>query len=69
MQGGNNRAKDGKTIKQFYTNINKALDEACPQEQPKPIDKNNPWWTPELQAERKALTKLYKTKCKRPTEV
>ena len=58
-----------KALDKFYTNINKALDEACPKEQPKVIDKNNPWWTPELQTERKALAKLYKTKCRHPTAV
>ena len=58
-----------KSLKTFYTNIDKSLDVACPKTTPKPTDKNNPWWNDDLQEERKKLAKLYKTKCRHPTEI
>ena len=53
-----------KALEKFYTNINKCLDAECPLSTPKLIDKNNPWWTPELEEKRTYVDKLYKKKMK-----
>ena len=37
-----------------------ALDKACPLTDAKIVDKNNPWWTDQLQDLRKSVTNLYK---------
>ena len=47
-------------VDKFYSNINKSLDVACPLGKTKIIDKNNPWWSPELTDKRKYVAKLYK---------
>ena len=56
------------SLKTFYTNIDKCLDKACPKEVQKSVDKNNPWWTPEINDMRKHLNKLYKKKNKHPSQ-
>ena len=44
----------------FLKHIKKALNKTCPEKPTKIRDKNNPWWTKELQADRRNLNKLYK---------
>ena len=51
----------------FYAIINEAMTEAIPKTKTKIIDKNNPWWTDELQAMRKRLNKLYRTSKRKPS--
>ena len=47
-----------KDLGKFYTNINKSLDAACPKTNAKTVDKNNPWWTKELQDKRSHMSKI-----------
>ena len=53
--------KNGKYLDKFYTNINKSLDAACPMSKAKTVDKNNPWWNPDLESKRNHLQKKKKT--------
>ena len=56
------------SLNTFYTNIDKCLDKACPKEMQKSVDKNNPWWNPEIDDMRRHLNKLYKKKNRHPTQ-
>ena len=49
-------------VNDFYNTIYAAMGQAIPKIKPKIIDNNNPWWTQELQNQRKKLNKLYKRK-------
>ena len=55
-------------VSKTYSALNRALDIACPKTLTKIIDKNNPWWTDKHHEARKQLSKLYKTKQKKPSE-
>ena len=44
------------------------MKQSIPKSQPKIIDKNNPWWTPQLQQQRKTVSKLYRTATRFPSE-
>ena len=68
-QNKTNESRLDQALEKFYSNINKALDVACPKQKKSNIDKNNPWWSDKLQNEWKELSKLYETQLKRPTEV
>ena len=52
-------------VADFYSRINKAMIKAIPKSQPRVVDNNNPWWTNELQAQRRKLDTLYKHKAKK----
>ena len=45
------------------------MKQSIPKSQPKIIDKNNPWWTPQLQQQRKTVSKLYRTATRFPSEI
>ena len=55
-------------VSKVYSTLNRALDLACPKTVTKIVDKNNPWWTDKHQEARKQLSKLYKTKQRKPSE-
>ena len=48
-----------KMVSKLNIGLTKALNKACPLTKPKMVDSNNAWWTPQLQAMRKNVSKLY----------
>ena len=44
------------------------MKKAIPKIKARIVDKNNPWWTDNLQAERKRINKLYRTSKRKPSE-
>ena len=38
--------------------LDKALDKSCPVTKARSVDRNNPWWTPQLRDMRHKITKL-----------
>ena len=50
-----------KLLTDYYKTIYQAMKQSIPRSQLKTIDKNNPWWTPQLQQQRKKVGKLYRT--------
>ena len=56
-------------LDQWYSDINHALNIACPEKSVRVKDVNNPWWTKELQQQqRKILRAHFRAKLKTPTE-
>ena len=55
-------------LKQWYKQINNALNLAVPLKPVRLKDINNPWWTKELQRKRKDLRSVYRQKLRVPTE-
>ena len=55
-------------LDQWYSHINHALKQACPKRKVRPKDLNNPWWSKELQRQRKELKIYYRRKVAHPTE-
>ena len=51
-------------VDSFYNPINTAMTKSIPKTRTRVIDNNNPWWTQELQQQRKKLNKLYKNELK-----
>ena len=47
-------------VQKVTTSINKATEACCPTRPAKLVDKNNPWWTPQMADLRKEVTALYK---------
>ena len=48
--------------------VTKTLDKTCPIVKSKTIDKNNPWWTPQLSKLRSETSKLYENQKNEPNE-
>ena len=46
-------------VNKITCHLNKALDKACPKVKEKTIDRNNPWWTPQLKKLRQETSSLY----------
>ena len=55
-------------VSKYYKLIYQAMKQSIPKSQPKIIDKNNPWWTPQLKQQRKMVSKLYRTATRFPSE-
>ena len=55
-------------LTKYYKLIYQAMKQSIPKNQPKIIDKNNPWWTPQLKQQRKTVSKLYRTATRFPSE-
>ena len=56
-----------KSPDELYKELDKAMKDNIPKTKTKIIDKNNPWWSTQLQNERKVLCKIHKTSLKHPT--
>ena len=55
-------------LDQWYDQINHALNKACPKRKVRTKDLNDPWWSKELQNERRELKTYYRLKIAHPTE-
>ena len=55
-------------LTKYYKLIYRAMKQTIPRSQPKIIDKNSPWWTPQLRQQRKTVSKLYRTATRFPSE-
>ena len=49
-----------KMVNKVTAKITQALDKACPMQEQKIINKNNPWWTTQLKNLRKEVSTLYR---------
>ena len=57
-----------KKLTNIYRCINSAMKKAIPKSKAAIVDKNNPWWSPNLKRQWNTVSKLYQKQIKSPTE-